>query len=113
LAYALVLTSRIRLGTVSLMLRFARAMLAKQLARLDVLSGGRLGVGVSLAGRRRARRCRDAFRPGECPIRGVRAAGIASWTSIPMDTEVVTPAPAEAAVRQAIDFLATVLGTRS
>lgn len=49
LAYVASRTSRIRLGTASLMLPLASpVLLAKQLATLDVLCGGRLDVGVSL-----------------------------------------------------------------
>jgi len=49
LAYVAALTTRIRIGTASIMLPIMRpVLLAKQLATLDVLCGGRLDVGVSL-----------------------------------------------------------------
>jgi len=49
LAYVAAATRRIRLGTsVLIMPYYAPAMLAKQLATLDVLSGGRLDVGLGL-----------------------------------------------------------------
>lgn len=49
LAYVAALTSRIRIGTASLMIPiFKPVALAKQLATLDLLCGGRLDVGVSL-----------------------------------------------------------------
>jgi probable F420-dependent oxidoreductase len=49
LAYVAALTSRIRIGTCSLQLGLANPLvLGKQLATLDVVSGGRLNVGVSL-----------------------------------------------------------------
>jgi probable F420-dependent oxidoreductase len=49
LAYVAALTNRIRIGTASLIIPIAKPItLAKQLATLDVLCGGRLDVGVSL-----------------------------------------------------------------
>ncbi|MGQ0468059.1 MAG: TIGR03619 family F420-dependent LLM class oxidoreductase [Sporichthyaceae bacterium] len=49
LAYVAALTSRIRIGTASIMLPIMRpVLLAKQLTTLDLLCGGRLDVGVSL-----------------------------------------------------------------
>ncbi len=81
LAYVAALTSRIRLGTASLMIPiFKPIALAKQLATLDVLCGGRLDVGVSLGW------SKDEFAAAGVPFerRGARfeeycAAMIATW----------------------------------
>jgi probable F420-dependent oxidoreductase len=97
LTYAAALTSRIRLGTASLMLPlFSPVLLAKQLATLDVLSGGRLNVGVSLGW------SKDEYAATGTPFRqrGARfeqyiQALIAAWTSTAMDTEFVTLPPHE------------------
>jgi probable F420-dependent oxidoreductase len=97
LTYVAGLTRRIRLGTASLMLPlFSPVLLAKQLTTLDVLSGGRLNVGVSLGW------SRDEYAAAGTPYvhRGARfeqyiEALIAAWTSAAMDTEFVTLPPHE------------------
>jgi probable F420-dependent oxidoreductase len=97
LTYVAALTERIRIGTASLMLPlFNPVMLAKQLTTLDVLSGGRLNVGVSLGW------SKDEYAAAGTPFkkRGARfedyiQALIAAWTSTAMDTEFVTLPPGE------------------
>jgi probable F420-dependent oxidoreductase len=97
LTYVAGLTSRIRLGTASLMLPlFNPVLLAKQLATLDVLCGGRLNVGVSLGW------SKDEYAAAGTPYvqRGARfeqyiEALIAAWTSTAMETEFVTLPPGQ------------------
>ncbi|GAA0628031.1 TIGR03619 family F420-dependent LLM class oxidoreductase [Sporichthya brevicatena] len=97
LAYVAALTSRIRLGTCSLMLPlFSPVLLAKQLATLDVLSGGRLDVGVSLGW------SQDEYAAVGTPFvrRGARfdaylEALVATWTGEAAANEFVTLPPGE------------------
>ncbi len=97
LAYVAALTSRIRLGTCSLMLPlFSPVLLAKQLATLDVLSGGRLDVGVSLGW------SQDEYAAVGTPFgrRGARfdaylEALVAAWTGEALENEFVTLPPGE------------------
>jgi probable F420-dependent oxidoreductase len=92
LTYVAAVTNRIRIGTASLMLPlFNPVLLAKQLTTLDVLSKGRLNVGVSLGW------SKDEYAATQTPYakRGARFeqyldALIAAWTSAAMDTEFVT-----------------------
>jgi probable F420-dependent oxidoreductase len=92
LAHVAAVTSRIRLGTASLMLPlFNPVLLAKQLATLDLVSQGRLNVGVSLGW------SKDEYAAAGTPYskRGARFeqyldALLATWTSAAMDTEFVT-----------------------
>lgn len=52
LTWAAALTSRVRLGTAVLLMPFRNpALLARQIATVDALSGGRVTLGISLGGR--------------------------------------------------------------
>ena len=76
LAYVAAATSRIRLGTSVLIMPFyTPVVLAKQLATLDVLSGGRLDVGLGLGWSEAASRA--SFPPWSrcCRGSGTAAAG--------------------------------------
>ena len=69
LAYVAAATSRIRLGTSVLIMPFyAPVVLAKQLATLDVLSGGRLDVGLGLGW------SEDEYEAVGVPLQGARPA---------------------------------------
>jgi probable F420-dependent oxidoreductase len=97
LAHVAGATRRIRLGTASLMLPvWSPVVLAKQLTTLDLISGGRLDVGVSLGW------SEDEYAAAGVPWtrRGARQeeyirAMIAAWTSTPMEGEFLRLPPGE------------------